>query len=136
MSRFSEVIVLARGAEAVMEPLTVSDVDRGWPQRFTRVDDAVFGGRGGGSSECYAWVIQFERAVWGGIFAALESLDWPDPWSVQVLIRDEEDSCFGLWMLYDGRLTEVSIPRTVREPFPIASVTGILHRTDRPGFVE
>ena len=132
MSRFAEVIVLARGAESVMEPLTVPDENREWHQCFTPIDDSVFAGRGGGSSECYAWVIQFYRHNWGNLLARLESLEWPDPYSVQVLVHDEEDACFGLWMMYDGRLVEVPLPRTERKLYPDISVTGVLSRTDQP----
>ncbi|TXS54173.1 hypothetical protein [Streptomyces sp. t39] len=131
MSRYAEVIVLARNAESVMEPLTRPDPDRAWHQCFTRVDDSVFDGNGSGSAECYAWVIQFIRHNWRGLLPRLESLPWPDPHSVQVLVRDEEDDCFGLWMLYDGRLTEVPLPRTTRIHDPGISVTGTLSRTDR-----
>ncbi|MGW8784424.1 hypothetical protein ACWGNM_41055 [Streptomyces sp. NPDC055796] len=131
MSRYAEVIVLARRAEEVMEPLTRPDEDREWHQCFTRVDDYVFAGATGRSEECYAWVIQFIRHNWTGLLAHLESLPWPDPWSVQVMVRDEDDDCFGLWMLYDGKLAEVPLPRTRRDPFS-ASVSGVLTRTDRP----
>ncbi|MGW4162549.1 hypothetical protein [Streptomyces sp. NPDC004788] len=132
MSRYTEVIVLARGAEEVMEPLTRPDEERAWHQCFTRVGDNVFAGSGTPSDECYAWVIQFGRQNWGGLLSHLESLPWPDPWSVQVLLRDEDDDCFGLWMLHDGRLVEVPLPRTRREPFS-DTLTGVLSRTDRPG---
>jgi hypothetical protein len=131
MSRFAEVVVFARDAEAVMEPLTRPDPGREWYQCFTPVDDSVFSGIGGGSEECYAWVVQFTRHNWRGLLAHLESLPWPDPYSVQVLVRDEEDDCFGLWMLYDGALTEVPLSRTVRKLDPGVSVTGWLRRTDR-----
>lgn len=131
MSRFADVIVLARDAEEVMEPLTRSDPEREWYQCFTRVDDSVFSGANDGSEECYAWVIQFFRLNWRGLLTYLESLPWPDPRSVQVLVRDEEDDCFGLWMLYDGELTEVPLPRTSRHLAPGNSVTGTLRRTDR-----
>ncbi|MFE9484736.1 hypothetical protein ACFYNM_39925 [Streptomyces spororaveus] len=130
MSRFAEVIVLAREAEEVMEPLTRPDENREWHQCFVRVDDWSFAGLRGPSKECYTWVIQFIRHNWNGLLSHLESLDWPNPHSVQVLVRDEEDDCFGLWMIYDGKLTEVALPRTEREPFS-ASVTGVLTRTDR-----
>ncbi|MEU9234521.1 hypothetical protein [Streptomyces subrutilus] len=130
MSRYAEVIVLARGAEKVMEPLTRPDENREWHQCFTRVDDWVFAGLSRRSEECYTWVIQFIRHNWRGLLSHLESLDWPNPHSVQVLIRDEDDDCFGLWMIYDGKLIEVPLPRTEREPFS-ASLTGVLSRTDR-----
>ncbi|MCX4980964.1 hypothetical protein [Streptomyces sp. NBC_00572] len=130
MSRFAEVVVLARQAEEVMEPLTRPDENRDWHQCFTRVDDHVFAGLGTSSEECYAWVVQFIRHNWSGLLGHLESLAWPQPTSVQVLVRDEDDDCFGLWMIHDGKLVEVTLPRTVREPFS-ASVTGVLTRTDR-----
>ncbi|NYV75769.1 hypothetical protein [Streptomyces sp. UH6] len=137
MSRYAEVIVLARNAEAVMEPLTRPDPEREWHQCFTRVNDSLFAGTGVGSDsdsdseECYAWVVQFIRHNWRGLLPHLESLPWPDPYSLQVLVRDEEDDCFGLWMLYDGKLTEVPLPRTSRSHDPGISVTGTLSRTDR-----
>ncbi|MER6021102.1 hypothetical protein [Streptomyces anulatus] len=131
MSRYAEVIILARDAEEVMEPLTRPAPGREWHQCFTRVDDSVFAGTGPGSQECYTWVVQFTRHNWHGLLAHLESLPWPDPYSVQVLVRDEEDDCFGLWMLYDGKLTEVPLPRTSRRLAPDISVTGTLSRTDQ-----
>ncbi|WSA82675.1 hypothetical protein OG930_42780 [Streptomyces sp. NBC_01799] len=60
---------------------------------------------------------------------SLESLAWPDP-SVQILVRDQDDDCFGLWLIHDSKLVEVPLPRTEREPFE-CSVTGVLSRTDR-----
>ncbi|MBT2407700.1 MULTISPECIES: hypothetical protein [unclassified Streptomyces] len=129
MSRNAEVIVLARGAEQVMEPLTRPDESREWHQTFIPVYDAMFEGSGTTSAECYTWIVQFRRRNWLGLLGHLESLDWPDPQSVQVLVRDQDDSCFGLWMIYDGKLTEVPLPRTNRTPFT-DSVTGVLRRTD------
>jgi hypothetical protein len=129
MSRFAEVIVLARNAEQIMEPLTCPDDTRGWYQCFTRIDDSLFEGTRTGSAECYAWVIQFLRPTWAGLLGTLEALHWPDPGSVQVLIRDEEDSCFGLWMMYEERLVEVPLPHTRRTSYR-DSVTGVLTRTE------
>ncbi|MFF7213084.1 hypothetical protein ACFZAU_21490 [Streptomyces sp. NPDC008238] len=39
------------------------------------------------------------------------------------------DHCCGLWMMYDGRLTEVPLLRAERHPYR-NSVTGLLSRTD------
>ncbi|MEU2426316.1 hypothetical protein ABZ619_35795 [Streptomyces sp. NPDC007851] len=68
----------------------------------------------------------------------LESQPWPSPHSVQVLIHDEEDDCFGLWMMHDGRLVEVPLPRTSRYFWRNhytgevdADCPGILMRTDK-----
>ncbi|MFB7288281.1 hypothetical protein [Actinacidiphila glaucinigra] len=121
MSRFAEVIVIARDAKQVMEPLTQSDENREWHQCFVPIGEGLFD----------AWAVEFWRLNWHGLVAYLESLPWPDPHSVQVLIHDEEDDCFGLWMMYDNRLVEVPLPRTERHPFPGNSVTGVLTRTDR-----
>lgn len=132
VSRFAEVIVIAKDAEEVMKPLTQPDDNREWWQCFKPVYERYFEGPNSRTDEtCFMWVIQFWRFNWKGLLSHLESLPWPDPCSVQVLVHDEEDDCFGLWMIYDGKLVEVSIPRTVRNEFPESSVTGVLLRTDR-----
>lgn len=113
-----------------MEPLTRPDEKREWIQCFTPVDDSVFEGTRDGALECYLWVIQFRRQNWKNLLEILEHLAWPEPHSVQVLVHDEDDDCFGLWMIYEGRLTEVPLPNTERQPFS-DTVTGILTRTDR-----
>ncbi|MFJ4847487.1 MULTISPECIES: hypothetical protein [unclassified Streptomyces] len=124
MSRFAQVVVIAQDAAEVMEPLTRPDDERQWLQCFERVQPGLFG--------IGMWVVEFWRLNWKGLLAHLESLPWPVPDSVQVLIHDEEDHCCGLWMVYDGRLTEVSLPRTERYPYR-GSVTGVLSRTDYIG---
>ncbi|MFJ9690906.1 hypothetical protein [Kitasatospora sp. NPDC101183] len=53
-----------------------------------------------------------------------------------MLIHDEEDDCFGLWMVHDGRLVEIPLPRTRRAWWngphneDYAPDPGILNRTD------
>ncbi|MFD7611799.1 hypothetical protein [Streptomyces sp. NPDC059828] len=130
MSRVAEVIVLALNAEHVMEPLTRFDEERTWRGTFSPV-----GGRWGIDN---AWFIEFNSMrSRSGLLKSLESLPWPRPESVQVLIHDEEDDCFGLWMIHDGKLVEVSLPRTQRfhqpappnEDFPPSP--GCLWRTDQ-----
>ncbi|MFB7029461.1 MULTISPECIES: hypothetical protein [unclassified Streptomyces] len=131
MSRFAEVIVLARHAEEIMEPLTRQDDSRKWSGCFTDIGHGMFGG----------WAIEFvRRSRWIGLLEHLESLPWPSPHSVQVLVHDEEDECFGLWMIHDGRLVEVPLPRTRRAFWPNhytgevdPDAPGILIRTDGPG---
>ncbi len=132
VSRFAEVIVIARDAEEIMEPLTRPDANREWHQCFKPVYGRYFGAPSlSDSTACFMWIIEFWRMNWQGLLSHLESLSWPDPTSVQVLIHDEEDDCFGLWMIYDGKLAEVPLPRTVRTPFTEWSVTGVLTRSDR-----
>jgi hypothetical protein len=142
VSRFAEVIVIARDAEEIMKPLTRPDDKRKWYQVFNPIYEREFDVIAGSSNPefppkestgSFMWIIQFERANWRDLLPHLESLQWPDPYSVQVLIHDEEDDCFGLWMIYDGKLVEVHLPRTVRTPFEDASVTGVLTRSDKLG---
>ncbi|MFI1186761.1 hypothetical protein [Streptomyces californicus] len=126
MSRIAQVIVLAAHADEVMEPLTLPDAARSWRGHFTPLDLFVGG-----------WVIEFNRVgPRAGLLEHLASLPWPHPEQVQVLIHDEEDDCFGLWMIHDGDLIEIPLPRTQRyhdqaapdEEF--APSPGYLWRTD------
>lgn len=124
MSRFAEVVVLASDAENIMKPLTERDESRPWTGQFTDVGHGMFGG----------WAIQFvRRSRWVGLLEHLESLPWPSPHTVQVLIHDEEDDCFGLWMIHDGRLVEVPLPRTRRD-FWTNHYTGVVDQ-DCPGIL-
>ncbi|WP_381802449.1 hypothetical protein [Streptomyces niveus] len=129
MSRIAEVIVLAQDADEVMEPLTRRDVTRTW-------NGAFFEMRPGGNWG-FGWGAEFVRmSSRSGLLKHLESLPWPRPETVQVLIHDEEDDCFGLWMIHDGKLVEIPLPRTRRaywsglhdEEFP--PDPGVLSRTD------
>lgn len=126
MSRMAQVIVLATYEDEVMEPLTRCDESRSWKGKFQPLDLFVGG-----------WAIEFDRVdPRSGLLKHLESLPWADPGKVQVLIHDEEDDCFGLWMIHDGRLLEVPLPRTQRfySPAPptddYAPSPGYLWRTD------
>ncbi|MFG2989606.1 hypothetical protein ACGFZK_10025 [Streptomyces sp. NPDC048257] len=82
-------------------------------------------------------VIEFFRQyTHSGLLKHPESLPWPHPEQVQVLIHDEEDDCFGLWMMYDGALAEEPHPGLQRFHAP-ARLTdeyspspGFLGRTD------
>ncbi|MFC5911060.1 hypothetical protein [Streptacidiphilus monticola] len=133
MSRIAEVIVLARYADEVMEPLTRPDDSRDWQGRFERLHPFVEG-----------WVIEFNHVrPRSGLLRYLEALAWPEPASVQVLIHDEEDDCFGLWMIQRGVLTEVPLPghRRLYPPAPTTGAyppdPGLLWRTEArvpPGF--
>ncbi|WNO73380.1 hypothetical protein [Streptomyces sp. AM8-1-1] len=126
MSRIAQVIVLAAYEDEVMEPLTRWDDSRSWKGTFEPLGLFVGG-----------WVIEFHRErPRSGLLKHLGSLPWTNPGGVQVLIHDEEDDCFGLWMIHDGRLVEVSLPRTQRFHSPVPSSDefppspGYLWRTD------
>jgi hypothetical protein len=132
MSRIAEVIVLALDAHDVMEPLTRDDPARPWRGRFVPVHSQW------GPSFAHGWATEFDRMrTRSGLLAHLESLPWPRPESVQVLIHDEEDDCFGLWMIHNGKLEEVALPHTRRfhDPAPqnrdFPPDPGYLWRTDQ-----
>lgn len=108
MSRIAQIIVLARYEDDVMEPLTRHDEARTWHGRFVQIPWFVGG-----------WHIEFER--WRnrhGVLKDLESLPWNEPECVQVMLHDEDDDCFGLWMFRDGALVEVDIQGTQRVHTP------------------
>ncbi|MFI5534063.1 hypothetical protein ACIA8O_36550 [Kitasatospora sp. NPDC051853] len=128
MSRMAQVLVLAQYEDEVMEPLTRPDEARTWSGSFTRIPDWFVGG----------WHLEFHR--WyqrHGVLADLEALPWNRPQCVQVMLHDEEDDCFGLWMFHDGVLVEVPIAGTQRFHMPPAWYDdgprpGHLWRTDTP----
>ncbi|WP_051797531.1 hypothetical protein [Streptomyces sp. NRRL S-337] len=129
MSRIAEVIVLAQDADEVMEPLTRYDDSRTWKGVFHEMSP--------GGNYGFGWGAEFVRLrSRSGLLRHLESLPWPRPETVQVLIHDEEDDCFGLWMIHDGKLVEIPLPRTRRGfwsgPYDDAYAPdpGVLYRTD------
>ncbi|GAB4102980.1 hypothetical protein GCM10028790_19990 [Micromonospora taraxaci] len=132
MSRIAEVVVLAADAHEVMAPLTQdNDGTRPWHNIFVPIESQWAGTFGRG------WAAEFtHRRHWAKLLEYLEAVPWPRPETVQVLIHDEEDDCFGLWMLYDGKLLEVPLPCTERYIEPSSGTeddsTGIsyLLRTD------
>lgn len=132
MTRYAEVVVLALNADDVMAPLTRGDEGRSWRGHFVPIESQWAGSFGVG------WAIEFDRMrPRAGLLRDLESLPWPHPETVQVLIHDQDDDCFGLWMIHDGRLVEVPLPRTRRfhQPAPPTNEfppdPGMLLRTDR-----
>ncbi|MGW6286290.1 hypothetical protein [Streptomyces sp. NPDC055107] len=133
MSRMAQVLVLARYEDEVMEPLTRVDETRTWRGCFERIPDWFVGG----------WYLEFFReGQRRGVLTDLEALPWNNPECVQVMLHDEDDDCFGLWMFHDGVLAEVSIPHTQRiHPPPppwwdVSPRAGYLQRTDGPGAEE
>ncbi|MGF0175912.1 hypothetical protein ACQF36_37220 [Streptomyces sp. Marseille-Q5077] len=104
-----------------MEPLTQPDDHREWHQQFDPIPGMD------------AWAIDFWRPNWTGLLGHLEQMSWPFPDSLQVLLRDQDDVCFGLWMLHGGRLKEVPLPGTVRVTDDVAPLGSRLARTDEEG---
>lgn len=58
--------------------------------------------------------------MWAGEAEAgsllLQAAPWRCPRRVQLLLHNENDALFGLWMLLDERWVEVPLPRTARDP--------------------
>ncbi|MFG3532479.1 hypothetical protein ACGF8B_38080 [Streptomyces sp. NPDC047917] len=126
----AQVLVLARYEDEVMEPLMRVDETRTWRGCFEQIPDWFVGG----------WYLEFFReSQRRGVLADLEALPWNNPECVQVMLHDEDDDCFGLWMFQDGALVEVSIPSTQRVHTPPppwwgdSPRPGYLRRTDGPG---
>ncbi|MGW3304594.1 hypothetical protein [Streptomyces rubiginosohelvolus] len=96
----AQVIVLARYEDEVMEPLTRPDEARTWHGCFVQIPWFVGG-----------WRIEFER--WNrrrGVLKDLESLPWNEPACVQVMLHDEDDDLFGLWIFRDGASSRWASP--------------------------
>ncbi|MEU8510785.1 hypothetical protein AB0C76_04220 [Kitasatospora sp. NPDC048722] len=134
MTRIAQVLVLAPWDEEAMAPLCRPDASRSWYGCFAPLPTFT-----------EAWVAEFDRmGQRAGLLRHLESLPWRAPESVQVLIHDEEDDCFGLWMMRDGKLTEIPVPGH-RRLHPLTPATefapdpGLLWRSGTPvpaGFSE
>ncbi|MCF2532095.1 hypothetical protein [Yinghuangia soli] len=131
MSRITDVIVSADMQAEAMAPLTHRDDARGWSGAFTLVTDGAaraYWNRDGKNPAAAVWVGTFDHLDRPALLADLEALPWTCPHTVQVLIRVEDDDCFGLWMMIDGKLREVALPRTTRD-----AESGVLARIDCPG---
>lgn len=116
MSRDAEVIVLARWSDEVMEPLTQDDPERMWRGRFVPIT--------GQWGYKFGWALEFEKLrARKGVLRHLESLPWPHPHTVQVLLRDQDDDCFGLWMFQSRSWW--------KSPFRTPSVSTSRHRPTR-----
>ncbi|MCX4539282.1 hypothetical protein [Streptomyces sp. NBC_01565] len=101
----AQIIVMAAYEDEVMEPLTRYDDTRTWHGKFKKITDWFVGG----------WYIEFSRSNGrSGVLSDLESLPWNQPQRVQVMLHDEDDDCFALWMFRDGVLKEIPIPGTRR----------------------
>jgi hypothetical protein len=81
MTRIAQVIVFAPYGDEATEPLARQDESRSWQGQLEPLGLFVGG-----------WVIEFQRErPRSGLLKHLESLPWPNPGNVQVLIHDEED---------------------------------------------
>ena len=119
MSDVTNVIVLVMdaGDSRLMKPFAVPCESRRWRGAIACItnDDAdCYWVHNGKRPECHVWVGAFNHFNRKAFIEDLRDLPWQDPGGVQVLIRGQEDDCWGLWMFTNGQLQEVQLPGTIR----------------------
>jgi hypothetical protein len=129
VSNVTSVLVLALGEYVAMRPFTLLDDDseREWCGAFTSLTDGGADDRwvkDGKSAECDVWAGAFNHLNRPALLRDLAALPWEHPNQVQVLINGQDDDCWGLWMITDGRLQEVPLPGAVRVPLQVSARDG------------
>lgn len=84
---------------------------------FRRVTDDGPHQHWGGSpqgAECHVVAGTFNHLDAEQLREAVRTLPWVCPHAVQLLVHNENDALFGMWVLLDGHWAEVPIPRTHR----------------------
>ncbi|MFD6655141.1 hypothetical protein ACFWEB_08265 [Streptomyces parvus] len=133
MSNFTDVVLLFSYLEdAVMEEIVRIDpfLTGLHPRGLKRVSGDEQLGHWGGTprgAECHVVAGTFNHLDAEELRRTLRALPWRCPHAVQLLVHNENDAVFGMWMLLDGDWTEVSLPRTMRQ-----EAGGHLQRTDCP----
>ncbi|MFD7229271.1 hypothetical protein [Streptomyces sp. NPDC059881] len=133
MSDFTDVMLLFSYLEdAVLEDIVCLDsIDAGLGHGgLKRVSGDHQLGHWGGSlrgAECHVVAGTFNHLNAEKLRRTLQALPWRCPHAVQLLLHNENDALFGVWMLLDGDWAEVTLPRTVRH-----EARGHLERTDCP----
>jgi len=56
--------------------------------------------------ECHVWAGALNYADLGAVVAQVGAVPWKHPGSVQLLIMDQEESYFRLWMMRDGGMRQ------------------------------
>jgi len=75
----------------------------------TLTDQTSPGTSGWGGSkfpECTVWAGVLNHADLPAILAKVESMPWEAPGAVQVLLLDQEETYFRLWMIREGQMTQ------------------------------
>jgi hypothetical protein len=123
MSNVTNVIVMASVFDVpTLAPLTKRDPARLWRgQLATITDDDMnlsddFWVQDGKGPECHVWVGAFNHFHRRAFLDDLAQLAFKEPESLQVLIKAQEDDCFGLWMMAGRNLCEVPLPGWTRHP--------------------
>jgi hypothetical protein len=56
------------------------------------------------------WLGTGRNLGWDDLLVSMAALPWRHPGYVQVLVRDQDDAVYGLWVLRDGRFAEARQP--------------------------
>lgn len=133
MSNYTDVLLLFNYLEdEVLEALVALDVraEGIGGGEFRRVTEDGPHPHWGGSprgAECHVVAGTFNHLDAEHLRETVRGLPWKCTHSVQLLLHNENDALFGMWVLLDGRWAEVPIPRTGRHHL------GHLERSDCPG---
>lgn len=125
MSNVTNVLVLTAGYETAMAALTERREGVAWTGYFGdlgREPAAELWGHDGKWPECRVWAGAFNHLNRPALLQELQELPWRNRDSVQVLIRGQDDDCWGLWMFVEGRLVEVDLPGATRLPLQASSM--------------
>jgi hypothetical protein len=125
MSNVTNVLILTLGDKKVMAALTERREGAAWTGYFGDLSHkpaAEFWGHDGKWPECWVWAGAFNHLNRPALFQELQELPWQSRKAVQVLIRGQDDDCWGLWMFVEGRLVEVDLPGATRLPLKVSSM--------------
>src|SRR4051812_45829822 len=115
VSMVTNVLVLTLFPETVMERLTRGETGVAWYDgdgaRFVNLagGDLARAWVGPKGPECAVYGAAFNHFDRASLLATLETADWNDRAAVQLLIRHQDDDCWGLWMFQGSRLREVEL---------------------------
>jgi hypothetical protein len=115
MSNVTNVIVLASDFfdDRLLKPFSIPSESRRWHGALSKTTDEdadrywVHDGKG---PERHVWVGVFNHFNRKAFLDDLQKLPWENSGGLQVLIKGQDDDCWGLWMFTSGRLQEVPLP--------------------------
>jgi hypothetical protein len=125
MSNVTNVLILTLGDDEAVAPLTERRDGAAWTGYFGDLSSqpaAEFWGHDGKLPECSVWGGAFNHLNRPALLQELQELPWQNRDSVQVLIRGQDDDCWGMWMFVNGRLAEVNLPGATRLPLQASSM--------------
>jgi hypothetical protein len=134
MSNVTHVLILTLGDGEAMAALTERREGAAWRGYFGDLSQkpaAEFWGHDGKWPECWVWAGAFNHLNRPALLQELQEVPWQNRKSVQVLIRGQDDDCWGMWMFVEGSelrpeegggLIEVNLPGATRLPLQASSM--------------